>query len=64
MKISYGLVCGYTSGFALKKVGKASAIVIGKFNVKAVIFFFGFVSTENWRSCFIDFALCQLCSHN
>merc|ERR1712071_695522 len=28
-KLSYGLICGFTSGFALKKVGRAGAVVAG-----------------------------------
>ena len=28
-QISYGFVCGYTSGYALKKVGKAASIILG-----------------------------------
>jgi FUN14 domain-containing protein 1 len=28
-QLSYGFVCGYCSGYALKKVGKAAAVVLG-----------------------------------
>jgi hypothetical protein len=29
-QLSYGFVCGYCSGYALKKAGKVAAIVFGK----------------------------------
>ena len=28
-QISYGFICGYSSGYALKKVGKAASVVFG-----------------------------------
>ena len=30
VKLSYGFICGFSSGFAMKKVGKVAAVTIGK----------------------------------
>ena len=49
-QVSYGFVCGYCSGYALKKIGKAGAIVFGLgFMTLQTLQYSGYITVDHDR---------------